>query len=172
MSNKQKQAGLWLLPAFFTFLAVIVVIVWIINPITGYSLQVVSEGTVIYQAPITQDHVEVDFRHSVNKGHIREIYRLDPKECRLALETGYFENYGAGMLDTVPAEVGFREEGNYLVLDFPMQYRDNITYRAGREAQHTLIYGNDVLRLYESIPQKPFTISIVANRLRNKLHMP
>lgn len=151
------------LSAFFTSL--ILGVLWLANPVIGYRVCITSDGTVLYDAPAEADTLEVDFRHSVNKGNIREIYQIDRKHRQLALKTGYFENYGAGMLDTVPEDVGFRYEGNYLVLDFPLRYQDSFTYRAGPEAGHTVLYGTDVLPIYKTIPMKSFNILIVAEHL-------
>jgi len=165
MNSRQKQASLWLLPAFFG-LIIFILLFWFTNPVIGQRLQVSSDGKVIYDVPVTEKRLEVAFNHSVNKGHIREIYIIDTNKSRLALEKAYFENYGAGMLDTVPPDVGFHQEDNYLVLDFPLKYQEQFTYRAGREARHTLAYGKDVLSLYEMVPQKNFTISVKAKKFR------
>jgi len=139
---------------------------WLLNPVTGHRVRITLEdGTVLYDAPAACDTIEVNFRHSVNKGMIREVYQLNNEQCQLSLKTGYFENYGAGMLDTVPDQIGFRDENGFLVLDFPLQFKDSWTYRAGPEAGHTIIYGNDVLPIYQMIPMKSFKISVAAKHL-------
>lgn len=152
------------------FACILLGALWLLNPVTGHRIRITqADGTVLYDAPAVYDTIEVDFRHSVNKGMIREIYQINREQCQLALKTGYFENYGAGMLDTVPDHVGFREEDGYLVLDFPLQYKDSFTYRAGPEAGHTILYGTDVLPIYQMIPMKSFKISVVAKRLHEPL---
>jgi hypothetical protein len=156
----QKQAGFWLLPAFFAFILLMLIFLYV-KTAPSYRLQIVSEDRLIYDVPAEADTVMVTFRHSVNKGLIREVYHLDLKQGKIALQTGYFENYGAGMLDTVPEDIGFRQEDNFLILDFPLKYQDSFTYRAGPEAQHQLYYGQDALPLYETISMKSFKIFLI-----------
>ena len=87
-----------------------VVILLVLLPLLPPSLVVSSRGKVRYEKVITSTECEVGFRHSVNKGLIREVYRLDPENRLITLEEGYFQSYGAGMIDTIyeTADMNFR----------------------------------------------------------------
>lgn len=160
MRKTFKQASLRRLPAFSVLFALLVLLFFGLQLTAPMELQVWSGGQLRYCAPYDQDQVEVVFRHSVNHGVIREIYRLDPELRQLALDLGHFESYGAGMLDTLPEEVKMHEEGDFLVLEFPLVFQKSITYRAGPIAGHRLIYGESQLRLSEIMPMEAFEIRL------------
>lgn len=155
-----KQASLRRLPAFSVLIVMTGFLLLGLKMTAPPELQIWSGEQLRYCAPYEQNAVEVTFRHSVNHGVIREIYHLDPESHQLALDLGYFESYGAGMLDTLPEEVKMHEDGNFLVLEFPLEFQESITYRAGPTAGHRLIYGESQLRLSEIMPMKAFEIRL------------
>ncbi len=132
---------------------------------------VASRGKVLYEKVITSTECEVGFRHSVNKGLIREVYRLDPKNRLITLEKGYFQSYGAGMIDTVydTADMNFRQEGDFYILDFKPEWKASIGYIGGNIAGHTFKYGDDILEIGKLHPKQPFSISILRRSVLERL---
>lgn len=135
------------------------------------SLVVSSRGKVRYEKIITSTECEVGFRHSVNKGLIREVYRLDPKNRLITLEEGYFQSYGAGMIDTIneTADMNFRQEGDFYILDFKPEWKASIGYIGGNIAGHVFKYGDDTLEIGKLYPKQPFTISISRRSVLKRL---
>ena len=131
-------------------------------PLLPPSLMASSNGKVLYAEFVDDRHFEVGFRHSINKGYVREIYRIDPKTCRLTLEKGYYQSFGAGMIDTVQDSEGlnFRREGDYYVLDFPPNWQKKIPYIGGNIAGHIFIYDGDEIPFGTLYPRQPFTIFV------------
>lgn len=140
-------------------------------PILPPSLLVTTGDEVIFEKIIHEPTCEVGFRHSYNKGRIREMYRLRPETGELAMVTGYFENCGAGMLDTTYETVGmnFRIEGSYFVLDFPEDWKKEVHYIGGNIAKHHFTYGDTTLELGEERSQRQFTLSIARRSLWQRL---
>lgn len=103
---------------------------------------------------------EITFRHSVNRGVIREIYTILPLDLMFFLDTAYFENYGAGMLDSVPPDVVMTEEGRFLRLDYPELPQTCIAYSAAGIADHQLLFGDSAIRLFEINPYRTCFITI------------
>lgn len=156
--NNGRRASI-ILPAC---VVLIIVVALTTLPVLPPSLVLRVEGRAVYEKMIDSPEFEVDFTHSVNKGRIREIYRIDAAQGVFTLEHGYFQSYGAGMLDTAPETdaMNFRQEGDYFVLDFPPQWRRSIAYIGGNIARHVLVYGEDEIRVGETYPKKSFTVSI------------
>lgn len=140
-------------------------------PLLPPSLVVASKGQVLYEKMITSTECEVGFRHSVNKGLIREVYRLDPKNRLITLEEGYFQSYGAGMIDTVydTADMNFRQEGDFYILDFKPEWKASIGYIGGNIAGHVFKYGDDTLEIGTLRPKQPFSISILRRSVLKRL---
>ncbi|MEG1849362.1 MAG: DUF1850 domain-containing protein [Oscillospiraceae bacterium] len=152
-------------------LLLIVVIVLSGAPLIPPSLVVVSEGRVLFEQVIGPTECEVDFRHSVNKGLIREVYRIDPDHRRITLERSYNQSFGAGMLDTVPDTEGlnFHQEGDYYRMDFPVNWQSEIRYIGGSIAGHTFVYDGKTLDLGAKHPRKAFIISVERRSLLGRL---
>lgn len=148
-----------------------VVILLLLLPMLPPSLVVSSRGKVRYEKIITSTECEVGFRHSVNKGLIREVYRLDPKNRLITLEEGYFQSYGAGMIDTIneTADMNFRQEGDFYILDFKPEWKASIGYIGGNIAGHVFKYGDDTLEIGKLYPKQPFTISISRRSVLKRL---
>ena len=149
----------------------LVVILLALLPLLPPSLVLSSKDKVLYEKIITSTECEVGFRHSVNKGLIREVYRIDPVSKTITLERGYFQSYGAGMLDTVKETAGmnFRQEGDFYVLDFKPNWKTSIGYIGGNIAGHVFIYGDDILEVGKLYPKQPFSISISRRSFIKKL---
>jgi len=150
---------------------IIITLVLFLAPLVPPSLVVSSEGQVVYEAVIKEPVFEVSFRHSVNKGIVREVYRIDTESLMITLDEGYFQSYGAGMLDTttITDQMNFRQEGDYFILDFPENWQRTIHYIGGNTAKHVFAYGEDSLPIGEMRPQKPFVISVSRRSLYQKL---
>lgn len=101
---------------------------------------------------------EVSFRHSVNKGTVIERYSVDWQSRTLWLQTGLFENYGAGMMDTVEDGVVHVFEDGYIRLDFPPDPQRQVRYIPGGEARHLFTYGPHTIKLYELSYHRPVVI--------------
>ncbi|RPF43207.1 uncharacterized protein DUF1850 [Hydrogenoanaerobacterium saccharovorans] len=155
MKQYVKWAGL-LLPAF----SVLIIIILLFLPLFPPSLLVVSQGKVLGEYPVQADNFEVQFRHSVNKGLIREVYKIDAERLTITLDKGYFESYGAGMIDTVPPEVTYSSDEQFVILDFADHYRHQIDYTAGIVSQHMFYYEDKSLVLYKLAPRKPVAITV------------
>lgn len=141
-------------------------------PILPASLLVTSSGTLLYEQTVKADTCEVMFRHSVNKGLIREIYRIDSKNCRIALVQSYNQSFGAGMLDTVEdtAPFHFRSDGGqYYIMDFPAIWQEQINYIGGNIAGHVFSYQDDVIHIGEERPKQPFRISVKKRSIVDKV---
>ena len=106
------------------------------------------------------DYFDIQFRHSVNKGLITERYFLDKATGRICLTSGWFENYGAGMMDTIDEGMNMTEDGDRLRIDFPQRWIDSVNFASAGIANHIFMYGNDKLRLYELRPYKTINIRI------------
>lgn len=143
MKRVAKWAG-WFLPLF------LMAAVWL--PLFPPSLVISAGGKVLAEYSVTDLRFEVRFVHSINKGVVREVYRIDPQSKTFWLERGYFENYGAGMVDTVPPEVAFSSEDHFLVLDFPPAPVREVRYIAGPVAKHRFFYAGNELALYQLAP--------------------
>ncbi|WP_312644610.1 DUF1850 domain-containing protein [Hydrogenoanaerobacterium sp.] len=155
MKHSVKWAGT-LLPTFFILLFSILLFLPLLPP----SLLVVSQGKVLGEYPVHSNSFEVQFRHSVNKGLIREVYKIDVQRLTITLDKGYFESYGAGMLDIVPPEVTYSSDDEFIILDFPDYYQPQIDYVAGIVSQHMFYYEDHVLSLYKLAPRKPVQFTI------------
>ena len=107
------------------------------------SLLVTSDGEVLFDRVLGFEEFEVVFRHSYNKGMIREIYRISPDRTQIALLKSYNQSFGAGMADTVEDVQGrnFRQEEEWFVMDFPtVVWVPEVRYIGGAIAGHRLIY--------------------------------
>lgn len=155
----------------FACILLIVIIVLMSLPLFPPSVVISSKSKVLYEKAITSTECEVDFRHSANKGLIREVYRLDPDNKVITLEEGYFQSYGAGMIDTTyeTADMNFRQEGNYYVIDFKPDWQTSIGYIGGNIAGHSFKYGDDILEVGKLFPKQPFSISISRRSFFKKL---
>lgn len=129
-------------------------------PIYPPSLLVASEGRILGEYPVDGVQCEVWFYHSINKGLVREIYSIDARARTLSLTRGYFENYGAGMIDTVPPEVKLSSDDECLILDFPPEPVREVNYIAGIVSQHRFSYDGASLALFELAPRKPVRITV------------
>lgn len=146
----------------------LIILLCLLLPILPPSLLLVSGEQVLFERVLGEPYCEVDFRHSVNKGHIREIYLLDGQRRQLTLETGYYQSYGAGMMDTPPPEVSWRQEGNYMILTFPPNWQQRINYIGGAVAGHWFIYEDFRLEIGSLRPGKPFSLLIRRRSLWNR----
>lgn len=148
-----------------------VIILLLLLPLLPPSLVVSSGGKIRYEKIITSTECEVGFRHSVNKGLIREVYRLDPKNKLITLEEGYFQSYGAGMIDTIyeTADMNFRQEGDFYILDFKPEWKASIGYIGGNIAGHTFTYGDDIIEIGKLYPRQSFSISISRRSIFKRL---
>ncbi len=119
------------------------------------------QGQYIELIPVgNSDYFSVTFRHSVNKGEIIERYQIDKKNRIFYLQTGWFESYGAGMMDSLADGVSMREEGKYLRLDFPAKNLTQVSYAAAGIADHVLQIGDKKIHLFEENPYKTNIISL------------
>lgn len=130
-----------------------------------------SEGTVLYERIVDATECEVDFRHSYNKGLIREVYRVDPDNRLITLERSYNQSFGAGMLDTVDdtQDMNFHQEGDYYVMEFAPNWQKEIHYIGGNIARHTFVYGDDIVSIGDLRPKKPFTLSVNRRSIYQRL---
>lgn len=106
------------------------------------------------------DYFDIQFRHSVNKGLITERYFLDTDTGKINLTSGWFESYGAGMMDTIDENMKMTEDGDSLRIDFPSNWIESVNFASAGIANHVFIYGENKLRLYELRPYKTINISI------------
>lgn len=120
-----------------------------------------SDGELVSSfSPENGAYFDIQFRHSVNKGLITERYFLDKATGKICLTSGWFENYGAGMIDTIGEGMKMTEDGDRLRIDFPQSWIDSVNFASAGIANHIFIYGNDKLRLYELRPYKTINIRI------------
>lgn len=106
------------------------------------------------------NYFEVHFRHSVNKGLIIERYQLDKKSGLIYLKNGWFENYGAGMMDTIDEDMKIFDDGNMMRIDFPENKIESVNFASAGIADHTFIYGKNRISLYEEYPYKTINFGI------------
>lgn len=114
-------------------------------------------------------YFEVSFRHSVNKGMIMERYEMDLEQKTFYLKTGWFQSYGAGMMDSVVEGVQMTEEGDFLRLDFPKKELHQVSYAAAGIANHKLSIGENEIFLFEENPYKTSIISLQRTSLFQRL---
>lgn len=148
------------MPAYL--LIVLIVLFLLFAPLIPASIVLSSGNLVIYESFIGSDICEITFRHSVNKGLVREVYVLSSDMLMLTLKTGYNESFGAGMIDTIETAQGlnFRKEGNWFVLDFPENWKKEVHYIGGNIAKHRFLYEDTAVDIGDLRSQKPFAISV------------
>lgn len=154
-----------ILPAF------VVISILFFLPVIPASIVVSSKNLVLFEQIIDDSFCEIVFRHSANKGLVREVYLLSASRCMLTLHTAYNQSFGAGMTDTLETVEGlnFRSENGWFVLDFPAEWRSEINYIGGDIAGHQFIYKDNVIRLGELYSQKPFTLSVEKRSIIGRL---
>lgn len=159
------------IPRFLCCCIVAAGIALVLLPIFPPSIVLSSGNDVMYEQVVTTAECEVSFRHSANKGIVREIFRLDANNGLITLAKSYNENFGAGMIDTVSDAAGlnFRREGAYYVMDFPQQWKTEVNYIGGDIAGHMFYYQDDAIAIGNLRPREPFTISIQRRSLLQKL---
>ncbi len=149
-----KKAGgviLLLLLGFFIF----------ILPIKTEVIFLAKDGEVLKAVDASSTNFfEVSFKHSVNKGIVRERYYINQLNNSFYLKTGWFESYGAGMLDELPDGVQMSEDGDFLKLEFPKETLDNIWYAAAGIAKHKIEVGDTIVDLYELNPYKTTILKV------------
>lgn len=114
-------------------------------------------------------YFEVSFRHSVNKGIIIERYEINLENKTFYLKTGWFQSYGAGMMDSVAEGVQMTEEGDFLRLDFPKNELHQVSYAAAGIANHKLSIGNNEVFLFQKNPYKTSIISLKRTNLFQRI---
>lgn len=120
-----------------------------------------DKDKVLMKIPLDEtDFFEVEFRHSVNKGLVRERYRINQEEQAISLSTGWFENYGAGMMDTIGDDMVMTEDGDMLKIEFPEQSLPYVIYRSAGIADHKLNYHGREIRFFEKWPYQSIKISV------------
>lgn len=113
------------------------------------------QGVELRRIPVRDAEVfDISFRHSVNKGMVIERYRIDRDTDSFYLETGWFESYGAGMMDQLSEGVVMTEEGDFLRLDFPRKDMREVSYAAAGIADHHLKIGMQEISLFKQNPYK------------------
>lgn len=129
-----------------------------------------QEGKLLQVIPLQEkDYFEIEFRHSVNRGLVQERYEIDRAACSIYLSTGWFENYGAGMMDTLGEGMVMTEDGDSLKIDFPKQEMTSVTYRSAGIANHTMTYGDTTIHFFENWPYQSITISIEKTNLLHRI---
>lgn len=153
-SKRWKQIGLIALSAF------IGLVLW--QALSRPSLVLRStDGRELMRLALGEtDFFEVSFRHSVNRGLVRERYQIDPKDRSITLVTGWFENYGAGMMDTISEDMEIREEDGFLRIDFSYPPMREVVYRSAGIANHALAIGTERIALFERWPYQAIHISV------------
>ncbi|MGL5256424.1 MAG: DUF1850 domain-containing protein [Proteocatella sp.] len=106
------------------------------------------------------DYFDIKFRHSVNKGLIIERYMLNKKDGLIFLEYGWFENYGAGMMDTIDESMKMEQDGEMLKITFPKKEIKSVKFASAGIANHIFIYGDEEFNLFENCPYKTIDIGI------------
>ncbi len=106
------------------------------------------------------DYFEITFRHSVNKGLITERYQLDRQDGTIFLKYGWFENYGAGMMDTIEPNMKMTQDGDRLRIEFAQNKVENVKFASAGIANHNFIYGDNKVNFFENYPYKTITIGI------------
>lgn len=106
------------------------------------------------------DYFDITFRHSVNKGLITERYQLNKKDYTIFLKYGWFENYGAGMMDTIDENMKIMPDGNRFKIEFPKKKVQSVKFASAGIANHIFIYGDESFNLFENYPYKTIDIGI------------
>lgn len=120
-----------------------------------------KEGKLLKSYSLNEgDYFEITFRHSVNKGLITERYQLEKSEGLIFLKYGWFENYGAGMMDTIDENMKLIQDGNRLRIEFPQNKVQSVNFASAGIANHVFIYGDNEFNFFENCPYKTINISI------------
>lgn len=136
----------------------------------SYVIRLKDQEQTVMDIPLgDEDYFDIAFKHSVNKGLVIERYQIDKEHMTIYLRSGWFENYGAGMMDTVEDGMAMTEEGDMLKIDFPRSDMESVTYRSGGIAGHKFTYGSQEIDLFDHWPYKSVTISLEKNSIFNKL---
>lgn len=106
------------------------------------------------------NYFEITFRHSVNKGLITERYQLDKNENSIFLKYGWFENYGAGMMDTIDKNMNMIQDGDRLRIEFPENRLESVNFASAGIANHIFIYGKEKFNFFENCPYKTIVIGM------------
>lgn len=122
-----------------------------------------AEGRALLVLDIDKsDRFDISFRHSVNKGIVKEEFHIC-EDGSFALETAWFESYGAGMLDTIPEGAAISEEGDFMRIDFAPNPLREVAYGAAGIAGHELVVHStgQKVRLFDLNPYKTCRISVI-----------
>ncbi len=140
--------------------ALLIILAWLI-PIKTELVLSDKNGTVLKVIDVASNQdFEISFKHSVNKGIVREKYHINSFEDSFYLQTGWFESYGAGMLDQIPEDVKMSEDGQFLRLDFPQKNLSSVSYAAAGFAGHKLQLADTVIDFFELNPYKTIIIKV------------
>ncbi len=128
---------------------------------TTDAIVLTGDQSVLTKIPIKNEiFFEVEFRHSVNRGLVIERYEVDTADSSLALITGWFESYGAGMMDTVGEGMKMSEDRGMLRIDFSPQKTSQVVYRSAGIAGHRILYGDKVFLVHERWGEQSIQISV------------
>lgn len=120
-----------------------------------------DKNQVLMTIPIKdEDYFDVEFRHSVNKGLVIERYKLKKEKSVIYLASGWFENYGAGMMDTIGSGMTMHEENQMLRIDFAESDLPYVIYRSAGIANHKFKYAGQEIYLFDQWPYQAIKISM------------
>ena len=120
-----------------------------------------DQGRELTKIPLNHgNYFNVEFRHSVNKGLVIEEFHVDNSDRSLHLATGWFESFGAGMMDTLEPDMIMTEDQGMIRIDFPEKKVDHVTYTAAGIADHIFNYGDEHIHLFDQWPYKSVAISV------------
>lgn len=150
-----KQIGL-------SALSVLLIIVLIITIPFSTRLNLKSRDAELIKSYSLRNgkYFQIQFRHSVNRGIVVEEYQIHKKDKLINLERGWFENYGAGMMDTLGEGMTMTEDSNMLRIDFPENMVESVNFAAAGIANHIFTYGDKQIALYEEYPYKTINIRV------------
>lgn len=162
MSNKIKRWGLF---ALSVFLLGILALLPFRNAII-----LTGDSGILTKIPLkADDFFEVEFRHSVNKGLVIERFEVDLGDQSLSLVTGWFESYGAGMMDSITAEMKISQDRDMMRIDFPPVHQELVVYRSAGIAGHRLIYEGKAFPFHERWGEQAIRISVGRMSLLDQL---
>lgn len=139
----------------------IIIYMFMFNPFIERLVLSERDGEILESYSLKKsDYFDITFRHSVNKGLITERYEMDKEEGTIFLTYGWFENYGAGMMDTIDENMKMMTDGNRLRIEFPKNKVNSVKFASAGIANHIFIYGDEEFNLFENYPYKTIDIGI------------
>jgi hypothetical protein len=135
---------------YLLIILIIILILFYIIDIPVLTLKHFQTDNILYSFPISEeDEFTVKWMHSVELTPWEEIFRIDDHHDMI-LDRTRFKQFGAGVPDQARGEVNYKD--GYIVFNDINQTIALIPYGISTFAEHTLIFKDEAIKLYQLVP--------------------